>query len=48
MGEEKVRRILEMVDIGKYEQIFAYGDSSGDLPMLQLAPPENRYFKPFR
>ena len=48
MGEEKVRRINEHYAAAEYREIFAYGDTSGDLPMLNLAPPENRSFKPFR
>lgn len=45
-GQEKVRRIKEKYNIGDYEQVYAYGDTKGDLPMLELA--HNRYFKPFR
>jgi len=45
-GPEKVRRILELHKMEDYEVIYAYGDTSGDLPMLQLAT--NSYYKPFR
>lgn len=48
MGQEKVDRVRNKVDLSKYETVYAYGDTSGDLPMLNLAPPENRYYKPFR
>ena len=36
-GEEKVRRLKEVVNPEDYEKIFAYGDSSGDKAMLALA-----------
>lgn len=36
-GEEKVNRIKSFLDLTSYDEIFAYGDSSGDLPMLSLA-----------
>jgi phosphatidylglycerophosphatase C len=45
-GEEKVRRILEKYVISDYTTIHAYGDTSGDKPMLALAT--NSFFKPFR
>lgn len=45
-GEEKVRRIKEQYDISAYDDIYAYGDTSGDKPMLQLAG--KAYYKPFR
>ena len=48
MGEEKVRKIKEFYNIPTPEEIFAYGDSDSDLPMLALAAPPNRFFKPFR
>ena len=47
-GEEKARRIRSRYDLLAYGEVFAYGDSSGDLPMLELAPMRNRYYKPFR
>ena len=46
MGEEKVSR--EIYDLTVFPQVFAYGDTAGDLPMLDLASPQNRYYKPFR
>jgi len=36
-GAEKVARLREKYDLDKYDKIFAYGDSSGDLEMLKLA-----------
>lgn len=45
-GVEKVARIREKYDLAAYEHILAYGDSSGDLPMLDLA--HQRNYKPFR
>jgi phosphatidylglycerophosphatase C len=45
-GDEKVRRIRESYDLSAYDNILAYGDSSGDKPMLALAT--NAFFKPFR
>lgn len=48
-GDEKVCRIREEYDLSQFEQIRAYGDSSGDSAMLSLSTTENyRYFKPFR
>jgi phosphatidylglycerophosphatase C len=45
-GEEKVRRIREAFTLTDYDDITAYGDTMGDLPMLGLA--NRRFFKPFR
>lgn len=45
-GIEKVNRIKALEDLGKYEHIFAYGDSSGDKEMLAIADkPHYKYFK---
>lgn len=44
-GIEKVRRIKEQIDLAQYNEIYAYGDSSGDLPMLKLAT--HSYYKPY-
>lgn len=41
-GEEKVARIKEWLAGRKPEETFAYGDSSGDMPMLKLV--SNGYF----
>lgn len=45
-GAEKVRRIKEAYQLQDYTSIYAYGDSSGDRPMLQLA--HSAFYKPFR
>ncbi len=45
-GEEKVRRIRAAYDLSQYAEIYAYGDSSGDRPMLALAT--HAFYKPFR
>lgn len=45
-GKEKVRRILEQYRIADFSEIYAYGDSKGDSPMLQLA--HYAHYKPFR
>lgn len=36
-GAEKVSRIKQAFDLNCYEDIYAYGDTSGDRPMLALA-----------
>jgi HAD superfamily hydrolase (TIGR01490 family) len=45
-GEEKVNRIRQQFTLPDYKEIYAYGDTSGDKPMLQLATAS--FFKPFR
>lgn len=45
-GEEKVSRIREHIPLGDYQEIWAYGDSSGDKQMLALT--KNASYKPFR
>lgn len=45
-SDEKVNRIKEKVNLSDYTDIIAYGDTSGDLPMLALAT--EKHFKPFR
>ena len=45
-GEEKVRRINELINLKEYDKVIAYGDTKGDLPMLALA--DEKHFKPFR
>jgi len=45
-GEEKVSRIRNEYELNQYTDIYAYGDSSGDKPMLALAT--KSFFKPFR
>ncbi|QLE86092.1 HAD-IB family hydrolase [Shewanella sp. Scap07] len=36
-GQEKVRRILNEYDLKDFDIVYAYGNSSGDIPMLRLA-----------
>jgi len=36
-GDEKARRIRELLDLNDFEIIYAYGDSNGDKAMLALA-----------
>ena len=45
-GEEKVRRISASYDLALYDEIYCYGDSSGDKPMLALGT--FSFYKPFR
>jgi phosphatidylglycerophosphatase C len=45
-GREKVRRIEQAYTLADYTEIYAYGDSSGDKPMLQLGTAS--FFRPFR
>jgi phosphatidylglycerophosphatase C len=45
-GIEKVNRIRSIIDVDSYKTIIAYGDSKGDMPMLQLA--NEKHYKPFR
>lgn len=44
-GEEKLSRIKEIYDLSAYTEIYAYGDSSGDKPMLRAA--NRSFYKPF-
>lgn len=45
-GDEKVCRIQEHFELSDYNEIIAYGDSSGDKEMLELA--HTPFYKPFR
>lgn len=45
-GEEKVRRIKEVYDLANYNDVYCYGDTSGDKPMLALA--SHPFYQPFR
>lgn len=44
-GVEKVNRIKKEINLNKYSSIIAFGDSSGDKEMLNLA--NKSFFKPF-
>lgn len=45
-GVEKVRRINALYDLTQYDEIYCYGDSPGDRPMLSLGTAS--FYKPFR
>ena len=45
-GDEKVCRIKEHFNLADYQEIIAYGDSSGDKEMFELA--HKTFYKPFR
>jgi len=45
-GNEKVKRIKACYQLSDYSQIYTYGDTSGDKPMLALGT--NQHYKPFR
>lgn len=45
-GHEKVRRINERFTLKQYDNVYAYGDTGGDKPMLALAT--QAHYKPFR
>ncbi|HBH23430.1 MAG TPA: HAD-IB family hydrolase [Cytophagales bacterium] len=44
-GMEKVRRIKEILDLNEYKPIYAYGNSHGDMPMINLA--DYKFYKYF-
>ncbi len=44
-GEEKVKRILHEYDLNNYTETYAYGDTSGDKPMLSLV--DHAYYRHF-
>lgn len=45
-GDEKVYRIKDKYDLSDYREIYCYGDTGGDKPMLALAT--KAFYKPFR
>jgi len=45
-GREKAVRVRTALDLSVYQVIYAYGDSSGDRELLELA--NRRFYKPFR
>ena len=45
-AEEKVARIKAVYNLAEYDEIYCYGDSSGDKPMLALGT--KAFYKPFR
>ena len=44
-GVEKVNRLKQYIDISQFSEIYAYGDSSGDLPLLELA--NHKFYRSF-
>jgi phosphatidylglycerophosphatase C len=45
-GNEKVNCIKAKYNLTDYSKIYAYGDTSGDLPMLALST--HKFYKPFK
>jgi HAD superfamily hydrolase (TIGR01490 family) len=45
-GSEKVVRIKESVVLTDYHEVIAFGDTKGDIPMLNLAT--SQHYRPFR
>jgi len=45
-GWEKVSRIKAAFDLSQYDEVYCYGDTKGDKPMLELAT--FAFYKPFR
>lgn len=45
-GREKAKRVIEIYDVSAFEHIYAYGDTSGDTAMLDLA--DSKFFKYFK
>ncbi|MCV9389469.1 HAD family hydrolase [Reichenbachiella ulvae] len=43
--EEKVKIIQRNIDLSQYNEILAFGDTKGDIPMLNLA--SSSHFRPF-
>ena len=44
-GDEKVHRIKAKYNLADYQEVYCYGDTSGDRPMLALAT--RAFYKPF-
>lgn len=45
-GIEKRNRIMKQIELGKYEQISVYGDTSGDREMLELGT--HKFYRHFK
>ena len=45
-GNEKVNCIKAKYNLAEFSKIYAYGDTSGDLPMLALST--HKFYKPFK
>ena len=46
-GIEKANRIKKIYNLNLYKSKFAYGDSSGDIEMLNLADKDKRFYRCF-
>ena len=44
-GFEKVIRLNQYIEISQFSEVYAYGDSHGDLPMLELA--DHKFYRSF-
>jgi len=45
-GQEKESRITSSYNLSQYDEIYCYGDTKGDKPMLSLAT--FSFYRPFR
>ena len=45
-GIEKVKRIKEKYNLSEYDEIHVFGNSNGDLPMIELGT--HKYYKFFK
>jgi phosphoserine phosphatase len=45
-GKEKPRRIKAQYDLSSFDELYVYGDSRDDQPMMALAT--HAFYKPFR
>ena len=45
-GIEKTIRVARIINVKDYEDIYAYGDSRGDLELLNFS--DKPFYKPFR
>ena len=45
-GEEKVERVRSYLELSEYTEIYTYGDSKGDLPLINLGT--HRNYRPSR
>tara|TARA_B100000900_G_C20452572_1_gene663784 strand:+ start:361 stop:927 length:567 start_codon:yes stop_codon:yes gene_type:complete len=45
-GKEKVKRILQLYNLDKFDEVHVFGNSKGDIPMLELGT--HKYYKFFK
>ena len=45
-GIEKSIRVARIINVNDYDEIYAYGDSRGDLELLDFS--DKPFYKPFR